>query len=337
MALIVTTGTFPFFAAGVGNSTECGFYVLKEYLKANGWVVRGSSDGTSWSWNTTPHGAATDYITSGATFYTNTLSTIWLVLESPHFNAADRVQILFGSIAGTAYDVFAVNPACDWVATSTTRPTSAAYSVPYAATGTGTTAAGTCRYHICYDTVTDEFSMIGTQSGVPTTTMFWFFLHKIVVAGPDVAAKYVFGVQANNSYAFDSGTGASNLGGDDFISGYFASATGSIVAAYSTTAVGFVGITNPSVGAGVGGTTKTRVAPGMAITNSGAFSDIPVLYFSCSTHGAFRFIGVGSDFIRRGGQQHTVLDIIGNSPTDYARVCLNNVTIAWDGVTPVSV
>lgn len=95
-------------------------YHLKERLVSAGWTVAGSSNGTTGGMD------GVDRITSGASFAT--ASTSWLVLQSPHATASDRVQIEFRLTATTnnsgvlevSYD-----PSAALASSTTADPTSA--------------------------------------------------------------------------------------------------------------------------------------------------------------------------------------------------------------------
>lgn len=123
MAIVTSVDTFDTSSSARSRS----FYRIKELLKNSaGWVVRGSSDGTT---------GGMDDVDRWTSETSADSTNSWLVLESPHPEPSDRIQYMLKAESGTTNWSIRYNPNADWTGgSSSSTPTSAlGHSIVYTA------------------------------------------------------------------------------------------------------------------------------------------------------------------------------------------------------------
>lgn len=317
-----------------GYSSQLITYHLKEKLKAAGWVVKGSSDGTSWNWS------GVDLIT-GPVVFTHTASiNRWIVLESPHANPSDRVQLIFSNRSEQYLMNAGYCDAADMNATSTALPTG---SYAMASYGGGNHPYEVKIHFSCDDANNYEFALIATREGYNLTGYMFMVLHKTVLGNPQGASKYVL----HTTGAFDSSVvGVSNesdeqwnsLGNAYKIKGYTNGVSGNTGGnahfwtrcVDSTGAQYYCGAASYAVINASGNEVHANVTVG-GIGENSEFVSLPMMYFTRDVNP--RYIGMGSDFLRFTSRPLSNLDTLSGPAGPHSRICLKGLNFAWDGTT----
>ena len=184
------------------------YIAVKEFLKTAGWIVVGSAQSTSDpSGGMHYDGGATDRIGTDPDNF-NTLSQSWFVMESPHADVADRIQILFrlGTQTYVGY--------CDWTPTAQPgdRFEGAGAAIPTSPyqlqllNNSGFEFNGSARYHMVADDAGDYgFGILGTRQRDARTSTFSMALLPLINTPANAGKPYAFTVcNLNvNNFLFD--------------------------------------------------------------------------------------------------------------------------------------
>jgi len=293
-------------------------YTLKTFLKSVGWTVAGSSDGTSGGMD------GVDRITTGMVWSRGSEAlNPWIVLQSPHALAADRIQILFRPTAANTslsydhYGTVSYNPSADWVSTSTSLPTSAsAVRWENGSTGVLSTYGVDVRFHILAQTTAPYgFALLGTKAYDATVnaefTCILAPLSTTSLLNPGKPYALIASQSGVSVLKYSELSKTSN----------------------STTSCCLIEPPNPpqapvQVPACYLSNAGGVLAPNGASTDSqNRDLSFPIIFQSVTVFG-----GV-SDFIRWNGRPRNKLDTMSDVTGDRGRICLADINLPWDGTT----
>lgn len=286
---------------GVPNGPEAAgafIYHVKEFLvNSIGWTVAGSSNGTSGGMD------SVDRIVSPTTI---TSTVTWVVLESPHVNASDRIQILFGKASTNDLNGrFRYNPEADWVGNTTALPTSAYASGDTWASNIMPSSAD-ARIHILADDVEPYgFHAVATRVSSTGQTINLSLIPLDFGAPTSPGKPYIFRSDTSCNFA------------------YFYLATGTAVVQPDGPPAAPVGIS----AAGLYNSTGLLAPNGTPQTLDGKDQGSPMIWISPT-----EYAGV-STFMQWTGTSRADFSTLGDNTFFRGRIVLGDISLPWDGVT----
>lgn len=285
------------------------YYQVKEFLKANGWTVAGSSDGATGGMD------AVDRIVNDTII---NAADRWIVLQSPHATPADRIQLLFGKTDSNVNNgLISFCPEADYVGVTTAVPTSGTAKI--VRDGLVVNGADMRMTMLVDDTAPYGWALLLTPLGNPTLVEGGMGLIPLDLSvAPDNPGKpYVF-------YMADDTAGSAHWKRLELCSTTDStSSTGRCVAQGNNTTSSFI-----APAAYLAYSSSTIIMPvGSQPDVNGRDVASPII-FQSSTY----FFG-SSTFARWNGTLRNSLDTLSDGVSDRARIIFGDVSLPWDGTT----
>ena len=277
---------------------------IKEFLVGLGWTVEGSGDTSTGGMD------ATDRFVSAASFVLNS----WVVLQSPHVTASDRIQIGFRrSAAGVDNGQIFYNPTADYTGGgASTFPTSTAGTSVQVVAGDITSSSGGRQALIGDDTSPYGFAARRYAIGDPSDERGAIAILPLTQQASNPGKPYVV-FCATATTAFTS-----------------ANLTNADINAAGPTTVAEPRLP-PQAPLGVGGAIYTvdsvTAAPdGMEVSESSEDFGVPIAFFTKPP--LCQYVGF-CDFMQWTGSSRTSMSTFNGR----VRIVFDDVSFPWDGAT----